>query len=221
MYKNKEYVLGGPQVRVCGKLIVDNDLELATAAKNISAENTVSGSLLVSGETEFQKCQVSEDLVVQGSATVGENLTVLGNLNAGLGLPVHVVQDSQGGRIMPPNQDYDPRWFTSLIKTKQDLIDLSDVSGFKLLESGTYLIYLRYSAVGDGLAGTVHRTYKNGSELTYYWDHTIHNDITHERIFFIQTNNANETIRFRLSYISGRSTVQHAHKAQFGVVKLA
>jgi hypothetical protein len=78
MYKNKEYVLGGPQVRVCGKLIVDNDLELATAAKNISAENTVSGSLLVSGETQFQKCQVLEDMVVQGSTTVGENLVVDG-----------------------------------------------------------------------------------------------------------------------------------------------
>lgn len=76
MYKNKEYVIGGPKVRIVGKLVVDNDLELATPAKSFSTENAVSGSLSVTGDAEFQSCQVAEDVVVQGSLTAGEQLFV-------------------------------------------------------------------------------------------------------------------------------------------------
>jgi hypothetical protein len=238
MYKNKEYVLGGPQVRVCGKLIVDNDLELATAAKNISAENTVSGSLLVSGETEFQKCQVSEDLVVQGSATIGENLTVdgnaslqgdltvLGNLNAGLGLPVHVVQDPVTGRTMVTGDCFKPEWFTiDLIKTKQKLIDINDATEFKLLESGTYVIYFKYNLTSDNLNGVWFRFFHNGAEKSFFVDSNVVNDVASNRIFFIQTENADETISFDIAGIIGNSSVVTAiypqRKMEIAVVKLA
>jgi hypothetical protein len=151
---------------------------------------------------------------------------VLGNLNAGLGLPVHVVQDPVTGRTMVTGDCFKPEWFTiDLIKTKQKLIDINDATEFKLLESGTYVIYFKYNLTSDNLNGVWFRFFHNGVEKSFFVDSNVVNDVASNRIFFIQTENADETISFDIAGIIGNSSVVTAiypqRKMEIAVVKLA
>jgi hypothetical protein len=206
-----------------GLNLVDPNVDVVSSGSITTGSLVNTGSSTLKGDVSMEgNASVEGDMAVVGNNSVGGDLTVLGNLNAALA--VHVVVDLQISRTMSTPQYYEPGWFTSLIQTKQALIDLTDVSGFKLLESGTYAIYFRYQLYAGGLGRTVFQLYQNGSEKYKIIDKPPGNDLSNSRIFFFQAN-ADDIIGVKLLVTEGVSTVQAGTAAsqltQFGVIKLA